>query len=283
MHFKKVIIPLPKDFSFDFSEGRGIIGDESVLHFHDCLEINYIESGNGVNIIENKRFKLEPGDFYIINNLERHYAYTNGNLRIKVISFDPKFIWQNSIFDYDYIKPFYNRGIHFSNRIGKENPLSGELLRIVKEIEYEWVNKQEGYKMIIKALLMKLLALFYRHFKTSDEIGKDIKSFHKSYDRIRDVVEYINDNYNKDLALEDLAKIALMNKSYLSTYFKKVMSMTISDYIEIMRINMACNQLKTSNFNIAEISSSVGFNNVSHFNKIFKKVMNMTPTQYRKN
>jgi len=199
--YRKDFITLPKDFPFNFYNSLVKAGREPVLHFHDCLEINYVEEGSGVNIIENKQFELRPGDFYIINNLEHHHAFTDGYLRMKIIVFDPRFIWQNNPFDYEYLTPFYKRNIRFSNCVKKENPFSGKLISIIEEIESEWIEKQEGYRMIIKALLMKLLGVFYRHFKSNDELGEDVIAFHKSYDRIRDVIEYINDNYEKNLTL----------------------------------------------------------------------------------
>lgn len=278
---RKDVITLPRDFPFAFYNSEVRAGREPVLHFHDCLEINYIEEGSGRNIIEDKQYDLKSGDFYIINNLEHHYAFTDSSLRMKIIVFDPRFIWQNNSFDYEYLTPFYKRNIRFSNCVKKENPLSSELTSIITEIESEWAEKQEGYRMIIKALLMKLLGVFYRYFKSNDELGEDIKAFQKSYDRIRDVIEYINDNYEKDLTLDDLSKVILMNKTYFSTYFKKIMGMNVSDYIEKIRVDSACNLLRTTNASIIDISMKSGFNNVTHFNRIFKKHTGYTPTGFR--
>lgn len=282
MKYRKDLYPLPKDFALIYNDVRGVRAAEPVLHFHDCLEINYIESGTGINIIEDKKFKLVPGDFYIINNLERHIAVSpDDSLRMKLIVFDPLLIWQHSSFDFDYLKPFFNRSIVFSNCVSRDNPLSPHLFNIICEIEYEWNSKQEGYRLVIKALLMKLLAMLYRHFKISGEISDEINSFHKSYDRIRDVINYINENFQNDLTLDELAKIAHMNKTYFSSYFKRIVQMNASEYVQNLRINYACSLLRTSNKEITEISSLSGFNSISHFNKSFRNYMNMTPKEYR--
>lgn len=106
-------------------------------------------------------------------------------------------------------------------------------------MEREYTNRQEGYKIIIKALLMELLALLYRHFKLESALGEDVKSFHKSYDRLRPVIDFINKNYTEELTLKSLSEVSLMNRTYFSTFFKKVMQITIWDYIENLRISRA--------------------------------------------
>lgn len=282
MHFRRDLIPLPKDFAFDFfiTYGRNAAVDP-VLHFHDCLELNYIIEGTGTNYIENTEYILNPGDFYVINNLEHHMAVSNGNLKMKVIVFNPKLIWQNNSLDYDYLKSFYSRGMHFSNRVGKDNPLAPEILHIFGKIESEWNLKLEGYKMVIKALLMELLALLYRHFKASNSLDEDVLAFHRGYDRLRDVLQYINANPGKDFTLEELSSISLMNKTYFSAYFKKVMNVTVFEYIKNLRIDYACMLLKTTVSNITDIALECGFKSVTHFNRIFKEHTHFTPNEFR--
>jgi len=78
-----------------------------------------------------------------------------------------------------------------------------------------------------------------------------------------------------------LAQIAYMNIEYFSVYFKKVMQINVSDYIESVRVNISCNLLKTSVKNIAEIYLECGFGNISQFDKSFKKIKGLTPGEYR--
>lgn len=283
MSFRKDIIPLQKDFPFSMFRTGGVVDSTPTLHFHDCLEINFIEGGKGVNVIENKKYDMLPGDFYVINNLEHHMGVSDGSLKMLVIVFDPVFVWKDNPMDYEYLRPFFNRSVFFSNRIRGDNRYYSELLQVIKKIDREWMLKEEGYRLVIKSLLMYLLAVLYRHFKLKDEMGDDVISFRKSYDRIRTAVEYINTNYSCDVTLEELSKIALMSRTYFSTYFKSIMNMSVSEYIESLRINNACRLLKTTGKNITEISIESGFNSLSYFNRAFKKLMSISPNEYRKN
>lgn len=282
MEFRKEIITLPREFPFDLYDAKGHREGKPVLHFHDCLEINYIKEGSGLNIIEEKEYELLPGDFYVINNLERHMGVSDGTLVMQVLLFDPYLIGQFGALDYEYLSPFFERKVHFSNRINASNPMAPELLRILGEIEQEWAQQQEGFRLVIKALLMKLLAILYRHFKLNNELGGESLSFRKAYEKIRCVVEHINDNYRTRLTLDELAAIAHMNRTYLSTCFHQVMQISISDYIETLRIHEACRLLKTSTENITEVALASGYNQVPHFNKVFRRCMGRSPSEYRR-
>jgi AraC-like DNA-binding protein len=277
----KDIIALTPEFPFNMFTSGGAADKSFKLHFHDCLELNYIYSGGGINLIENKEYPLIPGDFYIINNLEHHYAYSDGSLKMLVIVFDPEFIWKNTPMDYDYLKPFFNRSLCFSNRITRNELCYDELTSILKKLEKEWAERKEGYRLLIKAQLMNLLAILYRHLSCNGEIGEDIKAFSNSYERLRKVIEYINTHYTSSISLEELAKVALMNRTYFSSYFKNVMKVNVSDYIEKLRVENICRLLRTTSKSITEINVESGLNSFSHFDRVFKKHLNLTPYEYR--
>lgn len=291
MNSNRELVSLPGNFNFDFAKYEveygydtdGVVFNDKpdFFHFHDCIELVLIEQGKGTIFIENSKFCIESGDIYIFNNLERHGATFTGTVKTLVIYFNPVFVWQGGDFDYEYIKPFYNRSINFSNCIRKDHHLSFELVRVIKRIEDEWNTRDDGYKLMVKALLMELLATFSRHFKLNTEVTEEKRSFFKSYDRIRSVIEYLNENFKKNPNLAELSKIAMMNKTYFSTYFKEIMQTTVHEYIMNLKINSACSLLKTTNRNIIDICADCGFESLSSFNKSFKKVIGKTPSVFR--
>lgn len=98
---------------------------------------------------------------------------------------------------------------------------------------------------------------------------------------IQEVMNYIFVNLEDDLSLQRIAAELTMNKSYLSTLFKKEMGMTLTDYVNRTRIKRAIYLLNTENMPIQEIAQWCGIPNLSYFTRIFKKETNMTPSQYR--
>jgi len=281
MKFRKDVILLPKEYPFDYFTARGSDPSSDTLHYHDCLEINYIISGSGTNIIEQQKHIVKPGDIFIINNLEHHLAFSEGDLNMRVIVFDPWFIWQQSSFDYGYLLPFYERLPHFGNLIERDHPIYDQLSAILDEIDAEWQTRSEGYRLIIKALLMKLLALFYRHLKGSGDTSIARSTFSRSYDRIRPSIELIHEAFDQELTLQHLADQAAMSRSYFSVQFKTIIGMNASEYLERIRIEKACQLLRTTRKSIAEICNLCGYSNISHFNKVFRRRTHRTPTAYR--
>ena len=99
---------------------------------------------------------------------------------------------------------------------------------------------------------------------------------------IENVKNYIYSNCEYNIGISDIARFFHYNKQYLGRVFKKETGHTISEYINIVRLNKAKKLLKSSDETIISISNKVGFNNVTYFNKFFKKITGITPEAYRK-
>lgn len=253
---------------------------QALVHCHDCLEINYVLQGSGDYIIEQKNYPIQKGDIFIINNAERHMAVHDKDFSILVMVFDLQFIWDNAK-EYDYLRPFFNRNDHFSNRIRTDNESYLELCNYIQKIVKEYEERLDGWQMIVKASVMLFLAVLYRYYQKNNELGGDIKSFHKSYERIRPILDYVHSHFLEPIGLDELAKQVMLSKTYMCSYFKDIMKMTIFEYIEQVRINHGCMLLKTSDSSITEIALQSGFNSTPYFNRIFKRILGTSPSAYR--
>lgn len=108
-----------------------------------------------------------------------------------------------------------------------------------------------------------------------------VNSFKASKSDTQDKIQaYIFKNFNRDINLEQAAKIANMNTSAFSRYFKRVNKKTFSKYVSEIRIGYACRLLLEDKFNISTICYESGFNNISNFNRQFKIIMGCTPSEY---
>ena len=99
--------------------------------------------------------------------------------------------------------------------------------------------------------------------------------------RINKAIDYIKQNYNKDLTLEEVAVQADLNSSYFSSYFKKHTGTSFINYITELRIKKAKEMLKDESKKIGDIAEMLGFNDTRYFSKIFKKYVGVTPSEYR--
>lgn len=99
---------------------------------------------------------------------------------------------------------------------------------------------------------------------------------------IQKTLNYINFNMSKPITLKTIATEFSVNPNYLSTLFKKEVQMTLTEYINKQRINLAVKMLNTKDMQIQDIAWHVGINDVNYFTKLFKKIIGYTPTEYKK-
>jgi len=102
-----------------------------------------------------------------------------------------------------------------------------------------------------------------------------------NHTQVKVIIDYINEHYAEPISMELVADYTGMNRCYVGRLFKQYINLSMTDYLNQIRIKKAVNLLNTTDMKILEISEKVGFNSTHYFIKIFRKVMNMTPGQYR--
>lgn len=286
MYFITQEIPLESaDFPFNIFDGNGWeqAREDAMVHNHDCLEINYAVSGNGIYIIGENEYQINTGDLFVINNSEYHVAFNQGGLVLKVIVFNPNMVWQGyNTLDYKYLQTFFELKDSFKHHFSAEHHMVGKIFELMLEIESEWNERNVGYRLLIKSLLMEILAHLYRGFENAQPYARKTLKFQEDYNRIVNAIEYIEKNYTSDIQLKFLAELVHMSPNYFSKFFSSVMSVTVVGYINRKRVNNACMLLKTTKMSVTEIALASGFTDIPHFNKIFKEHWGKTPMQIRR-
>ncbi len=103
----------------------------------------------------------------------------------------------------------------------------------------------------------------------------------KHADAVYSVIEYIKGNYQKKISLEEIADYTYLSKTYLSSLFKKETGRSISEYINIVRVEKSKPLLIENNLSIIEVANMCGFEDQSYFTKVFKGIAGITPKKYR--
>ena len=96
------------------------------------------------------------------------------------------------------------------------------------------------------------------------------------------MMQYIHQNYQCNLSLDNIADYAGLSKSTILNLFQKYLHTTPINYLINYRLNEAAILLSKTEKKIITISNETGFNNVDYFCRLFKKQYHMTPTEYRK-
>lgn len=95
-------------------------------------------------------------------------------------------------------------------------------------------------------------------------------------------VEFIHQNYRKDISLEAIAGYAEMSPNYVCSLFKKEIGMNLTRYLMEYRIGKAKQLLISTNMRSYEIAAATGFRNDSYFSRSFKKYTGYSPSEYAK-
>ncbi len=103
---------------------------------------------------------------------------------------------------------------------------------------------------------------------------------HDTFDKLKD---YITNNYNRDISLQELSDLFYMNPVYISQLFKKRTGMTFQNYVTILRLEKARKYLEETDLLVYEISELVGYNDTVYFSRVFEKNVGVRPSEYRRN
>ena len=105
----------------------------------------------------------------------------------------------------------------------------------------------------------------------------------KNQQKIKRAIEYIQDNYDKDLNMAVVSNHISMNYSLFSSLFKEYTGSNFVNYLKAIRMEKAKELLAETDLRIVEISAKIGYDNEKHFMKTFKASCGVSPSEYRKN
>lgn len=140
-----------------------------------------------------------------------------------------------------------------------------EVCRAIKIIE-DVVEKKSKYHII------------------AENSSKEIKSVEdkQEINPLENILDYIQNNYKKDISLDVISEIFYFNASYLSILFKRNVGCNFISYLTTLRMEEAKRLAKETNMKINEICKEVGYKDYKYFCVIFKKHYKMTPNEFRR-
>ena len=112
----------------------------------------------------------------------------------------------------------------------------------------------------------------------SDVITSSFRADEK--ERMAEIINYLTENFDQKISLQDVADIAHMTPNSFCRYFKKRTRKSFSQYLNEIRIRHACKLLIEGDQQISDVCYQSGFNTFTNFNRQFKSLMNVTPSEY---
>jgi AraC family L-rhamnose operon transcriptional activator RhaR len=260
------------------------IGEEEE-HTHDFIEIVYIISGKGQQVINGTRYDVERGDLLFINIGQTHSFQSYGTMEIVNCLITPEFIDRELLHSenaFELLALSYFE--EFEDKIDKLVPMISfrgkeliEIESLITSMIAEFVHKPINFRTALRGYVLVLLTKIFRQMQ-QQEMGHILHQVNKL---TPDLLRYIEEHCFEKITLNTLAQKCFYNPSYFSKIFKEVYGKNLMEYIHEKRIQEALRLLKETNLSIENISLRVGYNDRKQFYKILKAHTGLTPKEAR--
>ena len=257
--------------------------DIDYLHFHNYLEIGYCYEGDGRMVLGEEEIQYQGGDFTVIPS---NFLHTTNSTPGRLSSWEYLFVDVEKLIEKatagvpgrmeKLMRRINNRATLVSS---EKYPYLGEQIRTSMNIMRGGeAFCQEEAEALMTALLMEVAR------RNGDGTLGEVKNSGgvKSGNLIFRVLDYISDHYSEPLKVGDIAKWAHISETHFRRVFLAHMNMSPLEYINLVRIQAACEYLKKTDEPVAMIAAKCGFGVSSTFNRNFLQIMGVTPAQWRK-
>ena len=247
------------------------------------VEISVVTAGKGIHVIGDEADECISGDMYILSCGVSHGYFSGSDgekPEVCSISFNPSELFDDetgSTGNERYcFGVFRNTGVSYAL-------LNSEAMRDFLDsfdaMSEEKKNMKSEWESAVKANLTLLLVKMSRYINVADTVQKENPEQWQLIAAVKKAVdERCGDN---ELTLESIAAGLYISPSGLSRIFRRVTGRSFAEYVRDIRIERACNLLRTTNLTNEEIVKGCGLKDIPTFYKIFKSHMAMTPYQYR--
>lgn len=251
------------------------------IHFHPEFELNYIANGKGAKrFVGDNVCDIDSRELVLVGPNLYHGWEDNKNeagtvIHEITIQF-PKDLFGEGMLEKNILSPIkemFNhaqRGISFSQVA-------------IKQVEDKILNlsNKRGFDSFIElqSILYDLATSREQKLLTNVSFQRGVN--HLNDDKIDKVYNYIRENFNKRLKLEDAANLLNMSVVSFTRLIKQRTGKSFVDFVNEIRLGYATRLLIESSKSVAEICFECGFNNISNFNRIFKKKQGVTPSDFR--
>ena len=254
-------------------------------HFHTEYQLFVVLKGRGTRFIGDHTKAFREGDMvltgpnlpHLWKNDKAYHDPKNDMETHGVVIYFPDNFLNESVFQLEEFEGIA-RMLKLSER-GIE--VFGEANFQIKKMMMELL-KMKGTQSILHLLGILNLMVDSKDCKLIADAGYINTNKESEKDRMGQVYEYVMQNFQGKVSLEEAAQISNLSVSAFSRYFKSRVNKPFSDFLTEVRIAHACKLLHESDLNISEISYECGFFTLSNFNKLFRERMRKTPMEYRK-
>ena len=247
-------------------------------HWHKEIQFVFVKSGRILYRVEHESFVLEAGEGVFVNSGRLHEAkpYRVKEAKLYCINVDPAMLagQENSIIATQYVLPYVLEGrrsfVKLSVDMASEVAVVANLLK-------------ERKRLFELKVWRRLLLIWESILEQSTLMEEQLTVAHVvQNERVKQMIDYLHTHYMEKVLLEELAAHVFLSRAECSRFFKKMVGMTIFEYLLLYRLQKSMELLKNKELSITKIAADTGFSTVSYYIQKFKEYTGYSPHAYRK-
>lgn len=240
-----------------------------ILHKHDeRFELMFIASGRGNYIIDGRSYQVKAGDILLFNAGVLHDETPEPSAELLIFSCG--------------VENLQIAGLPANCLIARDRPAvvpSGEYYNQFHPLfTLIWfhLNHQSSHGVEIANTLLHTLLLLCRHLFQTQPAGE-----YQRQEPDREIGDYIDRHFQDDFSLSSVTAKTQLNPFYAANRFKRSSGFSPSQYQARRRIGEAQTLLLGTDWEVSQVATFVGYNNVSNFHRIFHNLIGISPLRYR--
>lgn len=267
-----------RDVELVLNPGRSVPhkGEGMHWHFHQAMEITYFQQGEGTRFVGDQIAPFKSGELVLLGENLPHYWHTRGPSTGVGIQwhFPPDHAFWGFPEMHDFARHFRvaERGIRY------RGASATEIVGILRQLLVA-----EGAGRL--ATLIQLIAAMVRAPLSDQELLSSqpllLADEARHQTAMRVAVGFLLANFREEIRLGQLLEVTGMSKPTFSRQFKRHAGKTVSEFLQQVRIEAACDELIRTDRPVIEIALGCGFSQISFFNRVFRRSCLCNPTEYR--
>lgn len=263
-------------------------GQTIPFHKHSEYEFHFIPKGKGKVILEDRAFDLHEGLYYLTGPDVVHCQESDPEDPMHELCLHCEIVPLNRGRAVD---PMYGEDLEWSEADACIDTLRKFPLEPLWDTYHAmgafldayriWEEQTPGFNTLMKQAITQILLRSTRVFAPQNRIPA-IPVRDMSDHRYQLATQYIQDNENLPITLEDVAERVSVSPRQLQRIFRTEGQTTFREFLEHVRLSAVCADLIESARSVEQIALAHGFVTPNHLFPVFKKKFGMTPAAYRR-
>lgn len=255
-----------------------VVVNQGFWHFHPEIELVYVDKGQGKRHIGNHLSYFHKNQLILLGANLPHHGFSDrftSKGSETIVQFKPDFLGE-----YFFQIPEAKAITSLFERAKKGIAYKKETIKYVGP-KIQKLLEFEGFERILLLLEILYDLSISDYYNLLNVDGFAFETSRESSSKIDQIFKHVNNNFDRQIPLIEIASEANMTVPAFCRYFKKATGKTFTKMVNEYRIVHATKLLSESTKSVTDICFECGFNNFSHFNKLFKEITGKSASNYR--